>query len=173
MIRLPPALAPLVLASALATGCNPVTGTGPGTPPAPGRFLHADPASRSAVVTLVAGYPATDYTFNYNGYSYGTLVITVPVGWAITLQCQNHATVPASCAVVDGPASTAPLRPAWSTSDPTRGVPPGGSESFTFTPDAPGRIRIASLVGGDEASGMWSTLVVTAQGEPAISAPGS
>jgi len=85
----------------LVTGaCDPVTGTGAGTPPDPRQYLKVDSTTQTAVVTLIAGYPATDYQFNYDGYGNGTLMLKVPVGWQVTVQCANHSTVPNSRAVV-------------------------------------------------------------------------
>ena len=153
--------------------CDPITGTGPGTPPSPSQYLHVDAAAHTVVVTLIAGHPATDNQFNYDGYSNGALVLTVPVGWKVTVQCQNHGTVPNSCAVVSGGAATKPVDPGWSTPDPQRGLDPGQSASFEFTASQPGSYRIASLVGGNEASGMWADLQVPASGTPSIRASGS
>lgn len=152
--------------------CDPVTGTGPGAPPDPKSYIHADLAAHTVVITLIAGYPAGDYQFNYNGYGNGTLVITIPVGWEATVQCQNRGTVPNSCAVVRGKTDTAPIQPAWSTPDPTHGLTPGQSATFVFTPATTGSYRIASLVGGNEASGMWADLEVTPGGAPAMKAEG-
>lgn len=148
--------------------CDPIQGSGSGTPLDPSHSIHVDDSSRSAVVTLIAGYPATDIQFNYNGYGSGALVLTVPVGWQITIQCENRGTVPNSCAVVSGSSSTAPLDPTWSTPDPVRGLDPGKSASFEFTPARPGSYRIASLVGGNEASGMWLDLEVKRGGRPSL-----
>jgi hypothetical protein len=155
-----------------AAACDPLTGTGPGTPPDPKQYIHSDPATNAVVITLIAGYPAGDYQFNYNGYRNGTLVISIPVGWQVTIQCENHATVPNSCAVVAGRTDLAPMEAGWSTPDPTRGLDPGRSATFAFTPSRPGSFRIASLVGGSEASGMWADLEVTAAGVPAMRAEG-
>jgi hypothetical protein len=156
----------------LLAGCDPVSGTGNGAPPDPKQFLHSDTATKSAVVTLIAGYPVGTYQFNYNGYAQGALTITVPAGWQLTVQCQNRGTIPNSCAAVGDSKAMAPLQPGWSTPDPQKGVQPGGSASFTFTPDTPGRYRIASLVPGSEASGMWAQLVVSNGGTPSISGSG-
>ena len=153
-----------------AAACDPVTGTGPGNPPDPTTFLRADPSTRTAILTLIAGYPATDYQFNYDGYGSGSLVITIPVGWEVTVQCENHSTVPNSCAVVAGKGDTQPLEPGWSTPNPKTGLDPGHSASFVFTPSKPGSYRIASLVGGNEASGMWVDLEITASGKPSLRA---
>jgi hypothetical protein len=160
----------LTIAMLSAAACDPLTGTGPGTPPDPQRYIHSDASAHAVVITLIAGYPAGDYQFNYNGYRNGTLVITIPIGWQVTLQCENRGTVPNSCAVVRSSHDLAPIEPGWSTPDPTRGLEPGRSATFVFSPSLSGSYRIASLVGGSEASGMWADLEVTAQGAPAIKA---
>ena len=151
-----------------AAACDPLTGTGPGTQPDPKTFIKVDVAVHVAVVTLIAGHPATDNQFNYDGYSSGALVLTVPEGWQVTVQCLNHGTVPNSCAVVADGKATEPLQGGWSTSDPQRGLDPGQSSGFAFTPTQTGSFRIASLVGGSEASGMWADLEVTDSGIPTL-----
>lgn len=166
---MPVCIAMLVLGLA---ACDPLTGTGPGNPPDPKGYIHSDPATRAVVITLIAGYPAGDYQFNYNGYRDGTLVISIPVGWQVTVQCENHGTVPNSCAVVRGRNDLRPVETGWSTPDPTQGLGPGQSATFVFSPSTSGSYRIASLVGGSEASGMWADLEVTAGGTPAIKAEG-
>ena len=157
---------------AVAAACDPIQGSGTGTPPDPARYIQVDPATNSATVTLIAGYPATDIQFNYLGYGSGALVLTVPAGWQVTVQCQNHGTVPNSCAVVRDDKSTAPLDPSWSTPNPQQGLDPGASASFSFTPTQTGSFRIASLVDGHEASGMWLDLEVVPSGKPSLTAPG-
>ena len=169
-ISLPPFLLAALVAIVGAAGCDPLTGTGPGTQPNPAQYIRVDRAARSAIVTLIAGYPATDFQFNYDGYGGGSLVLTVPVGWSIAVQCANHSTVPNSCAVVADARSTEPMEPGWSTPDPQRGLDPGQSATFTFTPTTTGSYRIASLVGGSEASGMWLDLEVVEGGEPSLKA---
>jgi len=118
------------------------------------------------VVTLVAAYPATDFQFNYDGYGSGSLVLTVPVGWQVTVQCENRGTVPNSCSVVKDEKAAQPIDPSWTTPD----LQPGGSATFIFTPATPGSYRIASLVDGHEASGMWLDLEVVGSGRPTLTA---
>jgi sulfocyanin SoxE-like protein len=163
-------LAALMIAAACA--CDPVTGTGSGTQPDPKHYLKIDAATKTAIVTLIAGYPATDFQFNYDGYGDGSLILTVPVGWQLTVQCANHSTVPNSCAVVSDQSATQPMQAGWSTPDPQHGLDPGASASFVFTPSTPGSYRIASLVRGSEASGMWLDLEVVKDGAPTLTAPG-
>lgn len=169
-MSVPSLLLAALVAIIAAAACDPLTGTGPGTPPDPAQYIRVDSSTQSAIVTLIAGYPATDFQFNYDGYGGGSLLLTVPVGWNVTVQCANHSTVPNSCAVVADARSTEPMQPGWSTPDPQRGLDPGQSGSFVFTPTTTGSYRIASLVGGSEASGMWLDLEVVGAGKPSLEA---
>jgi hypothetical protein len=157
----------------LVAACDPVMGTGAGNPPDLSKYISVDPNAHAVVLTLVAGYPAGDYQFNYNGYASGALVVTVPVGWQATIQCENRSTVPNSCAVVTGKGDRQPVDSRWTTPQPERGLDPGQSASFVFEPVSPGSLRIASLVAGSEASGMWADLEVTSGGLPSMTAPGT
>lgn len=160
------ALLPFLLVALALAACDPITGTGSGTPPDPSKYLKVDAQARTAVVTLIAGYPASDLQFNYNGYTNGQLQLKVAVGWQITVQCANRSTVNQSCAVVGDGHATEPLEPDWATPNPQRGLNPGESASFIFTPQNTGEYRIASLVPGSEASGMWLDLLVASSGTP-------
>jgi hypothetical protein len=161
---------PLLLGALLVAiaACDPVTGTGSGTPPDPSQYLKVDAQTKTAVLTLIAGYPASDYQFNYNGYTDGQLVLRVPVGWQVTVQCANRSTINNSCAVVADSHATDPADPAWTTPDPATGLKPGESASFVFAPHATGDYRIASLVPGSEASGMWLQVRVVSGGKPTV-----
>lgn len=152
----------------LTAACDPIQGSGTGTPPDPANYIKVDDGTRSAIVTLIAGYPATDFQFNYNGYGSGSLVLTIPTGWQVTVQCENRGTVNNSCAVVRDEKSTQPIDPSWTTPDPATGIDPNQSASFMFTPTTPGSYRIASLVDGHEASGMWLDLEVVDSGRPTL-----
>jgi len=164
------AAAGLLLLLICVAGCDPIAGSGAGDPPDPKAYLRSDQPTQTAVLTLVAGYPATDYQFNYDGYGGGSLVITIPLEWQVTVQCENRGTVPNSCAVVTGKNDVRPLEAGWSTPNPVQGLAPGQSASFVFTPTSAGSFRIASLVDGNEASGMWADLEVTTGGQPSITA---
>ena len=168
------ALRPLLPVAILlaAAACDPITGTGSGNPPDPSQYLKVDAQTRTAVMTLIAGYPASDYQFNYDGYTDGQLVLKVPVGWQLTVQCANRSTVNQSCAVVADGHAAQPVQADWSTPNPQAGLDPGQSASFVFAPQTPGSYRIASLVAGSEASGMWLDLRVVSGGKPSASSTG-
>jgi hypothetical protein len=161
-----------MLAILVCAACDPLQGSGTGVPPDPSKYIQVDESSHSAIVTLIAGYPATDNQFNYNGYSDGALVLYVPITWDMTIQCENHGTVPNSCAIVAHRTDTEPIDPSLGTPDSDVGLPPGQSASFDYLPLLPGSFRIASLVGGSEASGMWLDLEVVAGGRPRLTASG-
>ena len=150
----------------VAAACDPLQGSGTGNPADPAKYIKVDDAARSAIVTLIAAYPATDFQFNYLGYGSGALVLTVPAGWQITVQCENRGTVANSCSVVRDAKATAPIDPSWTSGD----LDPGASATFVFTPTATGSFRIASLVDGHEASGMWLDLEVVSSGRPTLTA---
>src|SRR6202158_1614799 len=57
-----------------AVACDALTGTGAGTPADAKSYSHPVAATKSVVITLIAGSPAGDYQFNYTGYGTGTLV---------------------------------------------------------------------------------------------------
>lgn len=147
-------LALLLLLAAAA--CDPVSGTGNGSPEPPEKALFVNTADRSAVLTLQAGYPSGAYQFNFNGYQYGTLQLTLPLGWTLQVECVNRGTVDNSCAVARDAGAKGPLDPSLAT--PV--LHPGQSSSFTFMPTEAGLYRITDLVPARESAGAWMKLTV-------------
>jgi len=122
-----------IAASTLASGCTGAA-TQPGSPPplatvaasplAPAQvsqWLSFDAAAKTATLTMVADAQGVDNRYNFNGYSHGSLVITVPRGWMVTVHCNDDplAAYAHSCAVVSGAESktsafsgrASPIRP--------------------------------------------------------------
>jgi hypothetical protein len=56
------------------------------------------------------------------------------------------------------------------TPNPTDGLPPGQSATFSFVASRVGAYRFACLVPGHEDARMWDVLVVERGGKPSISA---
>jgi sulfocyanin len=149
-------------------------GAGPSAAASPGssgtsQYLSVDAAAKSVTVDLIAAKSGAGNTFNFNGYSDGKMTVSVPVGWKVTVNCRNQGSIPHSCSIVSGASSTTPAFPGATSPNPTTGVPPGGTQTFSFTPDRTGSFRIACLVPGHEDAGMWDTFQVTASGSPSIS----
>ena len=138
------------------------------------QWLSFDAASKTATFTIVANVPGTQSEFNYNGYTKGALVITVPKGWNVTVHCNDDpaATYAHSCTVVSGAASKTPAFLGASLPDPTGTgfVTAGEKKTFSFTPDAAFVGRFACLLIGHEAGGMWATFQVVNGGEPSLGA---
>jgi hypothetical protein len=124
--------------------------------PDPHRFLQVDRARRSVALTLVAAYDGSNNGFNFDGYSRGELLVSVPLGWRIRIRCQNRGPLPHSCAVVDG-AQT--VRPAFRGAA-TPELPAGRQATFSFTASRRGTYRLACLVPGHEEARMWDVLDV-------------
>lgn len=158
----------LIVLAVLAAGLV-ATGVGAAGTAAASRWLRWDAASRTASLTLIAGYNGANNGFNFDGYGRGRLLVQVPLRWRITVICRNAASTRHSCAVVRGPLSVAPAFPGAATPSPTLGLRGGQSARFTFTASRAGSYRIACLVPGDEQARMWDVFVVGGVTRPTIS----
>ena len=131
------------------------------------QWLSYDPATRTATLKLVAGYRGINRGLNYDGYSNGQMAVGVPVGWTVVVDLSNVATINHSAAVVTA-TGTSPVFSGASSPDPTLGLAPGASLTFSFGATVVGSYRIACLVPGHEGLGMWASFTVTAGGVPTI-----
>ncbi len=136
------------------------------------QWLSFDADNKTASFTIVANVPGTISEFNYNGYTNGALVITVPKGWKVTVHCNDDpaATYAHSCTVVSSADSKTPAFPGASLPDPTGTgfVTAGEKKTFSFTPDAAFVGRFACLLIGHESGGMWATFQVVDGSEPSL-----
>ena len=133
------------------------------------RWLRWNAATRAATLILIPGYGSAYHGFNFNGYGKGQVLVTIPQGWRLDVRCENTAsTKPHSCAIVGGPGAQLPVTPGAATAEPTSGVVPGRSASFSFRATAPNTYRIASLVPDEERAGMWDVLTVARSGSPSV-----
>jgi uncharacterized cupredoxin-like copper-binding protein len=130
--------------------------------------MTSDPATKSMKLTLISTYGSDNAGFNFNGASSGKMVVSVPDGWTVTVDCQNHGNGNHSCAIIKKAGDQLPAFPGSATADAIHGFPKGGSQSFTFMAASPGTYRISCLVVGHDDAGMWDTFIVTAGGEPQI-----
>jgi Sulfocyanin (SoxE) domain len=119
---------------------------------------------------MVAALGSSNNGFNFDDYGRGELLVSVPRGWHVTVQFENHGSRRASCAVVTGARSATLAFPGASVAQPIQGVAPGGKAQFSFTAARTGSFRFASLVPGQAEARMYAVLVVTSGGRPSISA---
>ena len=139
---------------------------GPVKPPA--SYLKVQAGQRRVALLVVAGQRTGG--FDLNGTENGAMRFVVPVGWEATVTLRNQSRLRNSLAVVAGAGSTAPAFPqagaplhALAT-----GIGEGRQASFRFRAERVGTYRLASLVKGHEASGMWATLVIVQGGRPSL-----
>jgi sulfocyanin len=141
------------------------------------RWLVANAKTHTATLTLVAAYTNALNGFNFNGYGNGKMVITIPVGYRVTVSFSNKSSVPHSAVFTPysqkNRTSTFPLAFKGSTSpDPTSGITSGTPQRFTFTASRAGTYALVCGVPGHEAAGMWDVLKVTRGGAASLSFAG-
>jgi len=132
------------------------------------RYLSYDSSAKSVALTLIAAANSAQGGFNFNGGSVGNQTITVPLGWSIDIDFQNHDVVPHSAVVIAAqtPLPAVPEKPAFArayTSHLIDGLPAQtGHDTMRFTADKAGDYLIACGVPGHALSGMFIRFVVSA-----------
>jgi NAD(P)-dependent dehydrogenase (short-subunit alcohol dehydrogenase family) len=63
-------------------------------------WLHANVKAKTAYLTLIAGWSDADGGLNFDGYSNGTMLVTVPLGWHVQVAFSNHSAAPHSVEVI-------------------------------------------------------------------------
>ncbi|MCL5048395.1 MAG: hypothetical protein M1374_06395 [Firmicutes bacterium] len=138
----------------------------------PGQILSYNVATKTADITLVTGEDGAYGGFNFDGYSVGELSVKVPIGWKVNITCRNNSLVLThTCAIVKNTAispvggqvvfgATSP--------NPLIGLSYGVTAKYSFTPNKLGKYRIACLVVGHEADGMWDWFYVTNSKLPSV-----
>ena len=133
--------------------------------PNPAQFLSWSSAHRLVHLTLLAGLDGSNNGFNFDGYGRGELLVRVPLGWRVAVDCENRGGMRHSCAIVKGSlSSTSAFRGAS-----TPQLSPGSKASFSFVARRTGTFRIACLVPGHEQARMWDVLEIARGGKPSIS----
>lgn len=135
------------------------------------QWFSFNAATKAVSLTMVAGGQNVNGGFNFNGYTKGRLVISVPKGWRTTVQCKDDPLSGAhSCSVVRGPDTTQPAFPGSTLPDPTGSgfVSGGDTKTFSFTADSLMVGRFVCLLTGHQAAGMWVTFQVTESGQPSV-----
>jgi sulfocyanin SoxE-like protein len=144
--------------------------TAPSGRPNPETFLRWSRSGRSVRLTLAAGLGSSNNGYNFDGYGRGELLVTVPVGWRVTIVCENRSSRRASCALVPSTQQGGPVIPGAATPNPVTGLAPGARASFSFTPRATGSYRLVSLVPGQAGARMFDILDVVRGGVPSVNA---
>jgi FtsP/CotA-like multicopper oxidase with cupredoxin domain len=135
-----------------------------------GGWLSDNTRAKTVTLTLVPGATNAFNGYNFNGYGRGAVLVDVPLGWRVTVRCNNDVSnVSHSCAIVrDGGNATAPIFPGAASPDPQTGLPPGHSAQFSFVATRPGAYRIACLIPEHETMGMWDGFEISSSQRPSV-----
>jgi hypothetical protein len=149
--------------------------TGPMTTPA---WYVVDNDARTVSLTLTAGETADNNYWNYNGATNGSLAITVPEGYTVTIVQENRdPNMAHSVGILPLPANFAmppqpnPVFAGAISRNPTSMIDatmPGESESITFVAGQAGSYALVCLIPGHSAIGMWHYFNVAADGQAGI-----
>ncbi|HEX9216669.1 MAG TPA: sulfocyanin-like copper-binding protein, partial [Gemmatimonadales bacterium] len=111
-------------------------------------WLRADAASKTAELKLVGGLTELNGGMNFNGFSRGALVLTVPQGWNVVLHFKNQdQNLPHSVEIIpDGNAIPGgPVQPAFehaATGRVEQGFPAGQGADVRFVAGKAGAFLI-------------------------------
>jgi sulfocyanin len=129
-------------------------------------WLTANVGSRTAYLTLIAGWNDANGGLNFDGYSNGKPVVTVPLGWHVQVTFSNRSAAPHSVEVIayHTPIPETGFRAAFTNAhspDPIDGITQDHKpQRFAFVASKAGRYMIICGVPGHASSGMWERFVV-------------
>ena len=134
-------------------------------------LLRPGATPNSVKIVLVATFNAANYGMNFNGYSPGKAVLTVPVGWKVDVTFINPSPIPHS-AIICEKSDTKKLQ----IPEPyfTGGATPKhlmgqtmGKAEFSFTPDEAGEFALACGFPSHALAGHWLSFNVSADAKVA------
>ncbi|MHB1194934.1 MAG: sulfocyanin-like copper-binding protein [Longimicrobiales bacterium] len=140
-------------------------------------WFHADDAAKTIHMTITAGLTDAKNYWNFNGGFDGNMTITVPEGYAVTIDLVNKDPAMAhSLGISPVTSNFGIVEPAAAfegamTSDPasmTEATLPGETETITFTAGAAGSYSMVCFVPGHAAAGMWIHFNVSADGTKGV-----
>jgi sulfocyanin len=135
----------------------------PGDPGEPDpTWLKWNPATRTATFKLVAGIPGRAKSpFNFNGYTDGELILTVPTASTVVFNFVNDDGTPHSAQVIPDArplpnmAVDQPAIPRAYSKAASEGIAQFGTDVIRFKADPAGSYLIFCGVPGHGLSGMW------------------
>jgi uncharacterized cupredoxin-like copper-binding protein len=140
-------------------------------------WMTVDETAKTVTMDIRAGSSDVNNYWNFNGMYAGSGSITVPQGYAVTINFTNaDPTQPHSLGIDEAqeswPATFDAPAPAFSgamTADPTVGTAPNGTATMTFTTDTAGDFTMVCYVPGHAVAGMSVPFNVPATGTPGAS----
>jgi sulfocyanin len=167
MPRLRRVLMPVVFLTVALPVLGEAQGSGPASPDS--TWLRWNPTSRTATFKLIAGVPGRAKSpFNFNGYTDGELIITVPENSSMVINFVNEDGTPHSAQVIPdhmplpNMALDQPAIPRAYTRSVSEGIAQFGTDAMRFKATPAGSYLIFCGVPGHGLSGMWIRLEVKA-----------
>jgi len=129
-------------------------------------FIKLGDQAKSVKVTLVATFNGANYGMNFNGYSHGRAVLTVPKDWTVHVTFINPSPIPHSAIVIEKDETkklqvAEPYFPGGATPKHLVGMTVGKAE-FTFIPDEAGEFALACGFPAHAVAGHWVAFNVSA-----------
>ncbi|GMV05811.1 MAG: hypothetical protein AMXMBFR53_20880 [Gemmatimonadota bacterium] len=163
---------------------EPAAAAAPAAAPAPALgemtmpdWFHVDDAAQTVHMTITAGLTDVKNYWNFNGGHDGNMTITVPEGYAVTIDFSNNDPAMAHSvgvsavtsnfgivepvAVFEGAISSNPT-------SMTEATMPGQTETITFTAATAGTYSMVCYVPGHAAAGMWIHFNVSSDGSKGV-----
>ncbi len=131
----------------------------------PADFLRLGEEDKTAVITLVAVWSAANAGMNFNGYSHGKAIYTIPKDWKVEVRFINPSPIPHSALVVERDTTKKlqmgePFFPGASVPNPAQGMS-NKAATFSFVADEAGEFAIACGFPAHAISGHWVSLNVS------------
>ncbi|MEO8451905.1 MAG: sulfocyanin-like copper-binding protein [Gemmatimonadota bacterium] len=135
--------------------------------PIPSEWVHWDPVTKTASITLVAAQEPRNGGWNFNGLTSGEATVTIPLGAKVVVELTNRDSNLHSVGLVEitpiVPSSGDAAKPAFQGSFTVpfvQGMPRGKSDRFTFTASRAGRFWLLCGVAPHGVGGMWLYLTI-------------
>lgn len=128
-------------------------------------LLKPGDGPNSVKIKLVATFNAANYGMNFNGFSHGKAVLTVPTGWKVDVTFINPSPIPHSAIVIEK-ADTKKLQipepyfEGGASPKHLTGMTLGQAE-FSFTPDEAGEFALACGFPAHAVAGHWISFIVS------------
>jgi hypothetical protein len=122
-------------------------------------FIKLSDKPKTVKITMVATFTNANYGMNFNGYSHGKLIYTVPKDWTVEVTFINPSPIPHSLIVVEKdtlkkPQMGEPYFEGGGVPKPEVGLSFAKAD-FTFTADEAGEFALACGFPAHAANGHW------------------
>lgn len=141
-------------------------------------WFHVDQAAKTVHMTITAGATDALNHWNFNGAHNGSMTITVPEGYAITIDFKNADPAMAhSLGIIAATSNFGamlepnPVFPGAITENPTsmtEATMPGTETTISFTASTAGSYSMVCFIPGHAATGMWVHFNVSGDGSAGV-----